>query len=222
MMPPVWRADTVRVFEKAVDPELAEMADGYLLRSFDQIGYLLRSFVQTDGQPVGANSGSMNQDRRQEFIADAGLYTWNSEARRQLRELGITTDTVPYECTMHELSDRGCAGSECVIYGYQVLMISAQCLTKTTTGCSHKRGVRWLKDRKGVYFPVRNECGICTNFIYNSVPLELVSLKSETGRLGMGSVRYSFTIETGEQTSKILRGELPENITRGHFRKGVE
>ena len=231
MMPPVWRADTVRVFEKTVNPELAEMADGYLLRSFDQIGYLRRSFIQTDGQPGGinsdgqpggTNSGSMNTDRRQEFIADAGLYTWNSEARRQLRELGITADTVPYECTMHELSDRGCAGSECVIYGYQVLMISAQCLTKTTTGCSHKRGVRWLKDRKGVYFPVINECGICTNFIYNSVPLELVSLKSETDRLGMGSVRYSFTIETGEQTSKILRGELPENITRGHFRKGVE
>jgi len=205
MMPPVWRADTVRVFEKTVDPELAEMADGYLLRSFDQIGYLLH-----------------NPGKRQEFIADAGLYTWNSEARHQLRELGITADTVPNECTMHELSDRGCAGSECVIYGYQVLMISAQCLTKTTTGCSHKRGVRWLKDRKGVYFPVRNECGICTNYIYNSVPLELVSLKSETGRLGMGSVRYSFTIETGEQTSGILRGELPENITRGHFRKGVE
>ena len=222
MMPPVWRADTVRVFEKTVDPELAEMADGFLLRSFDQIGYLRRSFIQTDGQPGGTNSGSMNTDRRQEFIADAGLYTWNSEARRQLRELGITADTVPYECTMHELSDRGCAGSECVIYGYQVLMISAQCLTKTTTGCSHKRGVRWLKDRKGVYFPVRNECGICTNFIFNSVPLELVSLKSETDRLGMGSVRYSFTIETGEQTSGILRGELPENITRGHFRKGVE
>ena len=222
MMPPVWRADTVRVFEKTVDPDLAEMADGFLLRSFDQIGYLRRSFIQTDGQPGGTNSGSMNTARRQEFIADAGLYTWNSEARRQLRELGITADTVPYECTVYELSDRGCAGSECVIYGYQVLMISAQCLTKTTTGCSHKRGVRWLKDRKGVYFPVRNECGICTNFIYNSVPLELVSLKSETGRLGIGSVRYSFTIETGEQTSGILRGELPENITRGHFRKGVE
>ena len=65
MMPPVWRADTVRVFEKTVDSELAEMADGFLLRSFDQIGYLRRSFIQTDGQPGGTNSGSMNTDRRQ-------------------------------------------------------------------------------------------------------------------------------------------------------------
>lgn len=207
MMPPVWRSDTVRFYEKTVHGSLNALADGFLLRSFDQIGYLRER---------------MEQGRRQELIADAGLYTWNSEARMQLRELGITTDTLPYECTVHELSDRGCEGSECVIYGYQVLMISAQCLTKTTTGCTRRPGIRWLKDRKGVQFPVRNECGICTNYIYNSVPLELVTLKSETDRLGPGSVRYSFTIESADQTARILRGELPENITRGHFRKGVE
>ena len=207
MMPPVWRSDTVRFYEKNVHGSLDALADGFLLRSFDQIGYLRER---------------MEQGRRQELIADAGLYTWNSEARMQLRELGITTDTLPYECTVHELSDRGCEGSECVIYGYQVLMISAQCLTKTTTGCTRRPGIRWLKDRKGVQFPVRNECGICTNYIYNSVPLELVTLKSETDRLGPGSVRYSFTIESADQTARILRGELPENITRGHFRKGVE
>ena len=207
MMPPVWRSDTVRFYEKTVHGSLDALADGFLLRSFDQIGYLRER---------------MEQGRRQELIADAGLYTWNSEARMQLRELGITTDTLPYECTVHELSDRGCEGSECVIYGYQVLMISAQCLTKTTTGCTRRPGIRWLKDRKGVQFPVRNECGICTNYIYNSVPLELVTLKSETDRLGPGSVRYSFTIESADQTARILRGELPENITRGHFRKGVE
>ena len=207
MMPPVWRSDTVRFYEKTVHGSLDALADGFLLRSFDQIGYLRER---------------MEQGKGQELIADAGLYTWNSEARMQLRELGITTDTLPYECTVHELSDRGCEGSECVIYGYQVLMISAQCLTKTTTGCTRRPGIRWLKDRKGVQFPVRNECGICTNYIYNSVPLELVTLKSETDRLGPGSVRYSFTIESADQTARILRGELPENITRGHFRKGVE
>ena len=207
MMPPVWRSDTVRFYEKTVHGSLDALADGFLLRSFDQIGYLRERMEQGTGQ---------------ELIADAGLYTWNSEARIQLRELGITTDTLPYECTVHELSDRGCEGSECVIYGYQVLMISAQCLTKTTTGCTRRPGIRWLKDRKGVQFPVRNECGICTNYIYNSVPLELVTLKSETDRLGPGSVRYSFTIESADQTARILRGELPENITRGHFRKGVE
>ncbi len=207
MMPPVWRSDTVRFYEKTVHGSLDALADGFLLRSFDQIGHLRERMEQGTGQ---------------ELIADAGLYTWNSEARMQLRDLGITTDTLPYECTVHELSDRGCEGSECVIYGYQVLMISAQCLTKTTTGCTRRPGIRWLKDRKGVQFPVRNECGICTNYIYNSVPLELVTLKSETDRLGPGSVRYSFTIESADQTARILRGELPENITRGHFRKGVE
>lgn len=205
MMPPVWRSDTVRFFEKKLDRVLAQETDGFLLRSFDQIGYL---------------TGRFGKDK--EYIADAGLYTWNSEARRQLRLLGITTDTLPYECTARELADRGCSGSECVIYGHQVLMISAQCLTKTTTGCRHTGAVRWLKDRKGILFPVRNDCSICTNLIYNSVPLDLLSLKDEVDRLNPSSVRCSFTVESGEQTERILRGEVPDAVTRGHFRKGVE
>ena len=207
MMPPVWRADTVRTFERCMGSSLPEKTDGLLLRSFDQLGYIRRR----------------EQDLRGlELIADAGLYTWNREARHQLRCLGITTDTLPYECTIHELRDRGCEGSECVIYGYQTLMISAQCLVRTTIGCRHQETVRFMKDRRGVLFPVRNDCGICTNTIYNSVPLELVSLREEIASLGAGSLRYHFTIESGEETARILRGELPEHITRGHFRKGVE
>ena len=207
MMPPVWRADTVKTFEKCMGSVLLEKTDGLLLRSFDQLGYIRRREQDLCGL---------------EFIADAGLYTWNREARQQLRLLGITTDTLPYECTIHELRDRGCEGSECVIYGYQPLMISAQCLTRTTVGCRHEETVRFLRDRRGVLFPVRNDCSICTNIIYNSVPLELASLETEIASLGAVSLRYSFTIESGSQTAGILRGELPEHITRGHFRKGVE
>ena len=109
-----------------------------------------------------------------------------------------------------------------MIYGYQTLMISAQCLTRTTIGCSRQETVRFMKDRRGVLFPVRNDCSICTNTIYNSVPLELISLREEIASLGAGSLRYHFTVESGEETARILRGELPEHITRGHFRKGVE
>ena len=219
MMPPVWRSDTEEFFENTADERILALADGILLRSFDQLGYFRRKGMI---RLSGADTGKEQEDSCPEFIADAGLYTWNSEAREQLRSLGITTDTLPYECTEYELPERGCSGSECVIYGYQILMISAQCLTKTTTGCSHKGSVRWLKDRKGVLFPVRNECSICTNYIYNSVPLELISLMDEVRKLAPGSLRYSFTIESGSETARILRGELPDNITRGHFRKGVE
>ena len=207
MLPPIWRADTSDFCEKAGLSRLLKMADGVLLRSFDQIGYF---------------RGNAGFEAGKEYIADAGLYTWNRTARGVLHSLGVTMDTLPYECTRQELGERGCEGSECVIYGHQILMISAQCLNKTVNGCSHRSGLHYLKDRMGAHFPVRNECSICTNLIYNSVPLDLVTIPDTVSRLRPASVRYSFTIESGDRTAQILRGQMPEKITRGHIRKGVE
>ena len=207
MLPPVWRADTVKACEKAGLSNLLADADGALLRSFDQIGYL-RSHA-------GFEAGK-------EYIADAGMYTWNRRARGVLQSLGMTMDTLPFELTRQELEARGCGGSECVIYGHQLLMISAQCPNKTVNGCTHRSGIHYLKDRMGAHFPVRNECGICTNLIYNSVPLDLVTMPDVISRLQPASVRYGFTIESGEAAARVLRGQMPAQITRGHIRKGVE
>ena len=195
----------MRVFEDTASRLKEVQPDGYLLECYDQIGYFARRGM-TDA----------------EYIAGAGLYTWNREAREQLASLGITMDTLPYECTARELSARGCAGSECVLYGYLPLMVSAQCLTNTVTGCRHKSGIRYLKDRKGILFPVRNACGICTNTIYNSVPLVLTDLEEEIRALGGSALRYSFTVESGEQVRRIVNSGAGEPYTRGHFRKGVE
>jgi putative protease len=112
--------------------------------------------------------------------------------------------------------------------------------------------VTTLTDRRKAAFPVRNECAFCYNTIYNSVPLELISLSQELLKLPLRSLRLSFTTESGLQTEQLLRaageilgpfltdageaGEkaavsgsgaighrrLPEQITRGHYRKGVE
>ena len=214
MLPAIWRADTAqtvkRMIEREFGPsgrEIRAALDGILVRSYDQLYTLRSAGLQGDGFEV---------------IADADLYTWNSQARVMLAELGVTMDTLPYECSAGELEARGMAGSECVIYGYQTLMTSVQCLVKTTTGCRHEKGIRCLRDRKGFLFPVKNDCSICTNTIFNSVPLELTAMSDRIRRSGAASVRYLFTIESGEETHRILNGILPEQITRGHYRKGVE
>ena len=187
-----------------------------------------------------------------QVIADAGLYSWNREAREFLRLSGVTRDTLPYECSLKEWKERGTQGSECVIYGRIPLMITAQCLKKNSSGCTHLSAVTTLTDRRKAAFPVRNECAFCYNTIYNSVPLELISLSQELLKLPLRSLRLSFTTESGPQTEQLLRaageilgpfltdageaGEkaavsgsgaighrrLPEQITRGHYRKGVE
>ncbi len=215
-LPPVWRPDTAAQLQKmagmqfgAFDPVMKASIDGVLVRSFDQLHAL-------------KTVGLLNDSDGFEVIADAGLYTWNRMAREQLRELGVTMDTLPFECSSRELADRGCEGSECVIYGYQTLMVSAQCLVKTVEGCRHESSVHYLRDRKGVLFPVVNDCTICTNMIFNSVPLELISLEGQVKALSPASVRYMFTVESGEDTKRILKGNLPDEVTRGHFRKGAQ
>lgn len=215
-LPPIWRADTVRQFQTVMEkrfetfgPVMKASIDGVLVSSYDQL-YALRE------------AHLLNDHDGFEVIADAGLYTWNNHARIQLRELGVTMDTLPFECSAKELKERGCQGSECVIYGRQAMMVSAQCLVKTVSGCKHKPAVSYLRDRKGVLFPVVNDCTICTNTIYNSVPLDLVSLSGQVKDLKPSSLRYMFTVESGDEIRRIMKGDLPDEVTRGHFRKGAQ
>ena len=238
MLPGIWREDTAGIVRGrmerefgAFSPKMKASLDGILVCCYDQLHAL------KDADLLNAHDGF-------EVIADASLYTWNRSAREELSRLGVTMDTLPFECSQAELSERGCENSECVIYGYQTLMQSAQCLLKTTSGCGRngnervseadwkgtdpakdnvkRAGVRYLRDRKGILFPVKNDCLLCLNTIYNSVPLELVSLSAQLKQLSPASVRYLFTIEDKAETQRILRGKLPDAVTRGHFRKGVE
>ena len=216
MLPPIWREDTARIVKDQMEREFGSWSeamktylDGIVVGCYDQLQSLKEANLGNDSDGF-------------EVIADASLYTWNSHARAQLKMLGVTMDTLPYECSMKELQELGCAKSECVIYGYQTLMTSAQCLMKTMELCRKEPGVKYLKDRKGVRFAVRNDCMFCLNTIYNSVPLDLVSLSGQVRQLSPASVRYLFTIETRDETRRILNGKMPDAVTRGHFRKGVE
>ncbi|MDD2957928.1 MAG: DUF3656 domain-containing protein [Lachnospiraceae bacterium] len=214
-MPVIWRPKSILAFEKNLLNQIAS-ADGFLLRNAEELEYL-----QT-------YRGSF------EWIADSSLYTYNREAREFLREQGITGDTIPLELNLGELKERGCEGSEITIYGYQPLMITAQCLIRNTSECRKTPGISYLKDRKEIRFPVKNQCSICTNIIYNSLPLNLFSFSGQILGLHPASVRLAFTLETKQETAAILEAansffakETMENRwkaegTRGHFKRGVE
>lgn len=91
------------------------------------------------------------------------------------------------------------------IYGRLPLMISAQCLAKTTRGCDKKSGIYQLRDRKGTEFCVKCQCRFCYNIIYNSVPVSLFPELEAAERLGAGGWRLSFTLEGKEETRRVLR-----------------
>ena len=204
VLPAVWRREIAVRCEKLLFSAVGKKADGVLLRSFDQLEFLSRT----------GYAG--------ERIADTGLYTWNRESRAMLRSLGVTKDTLPAECSERELKERGCSGSEWIIYGRQTVMVSAHCLTKNTAGCRKERGIRFLKDRTGARFPVLNDCLTCTNLIFNSVLLDLREAAAKDRTLQPASLRYCFTTESGEETRRILEGGMAGSFTRGAFRKGVE
>ena len=203
-MPYIWREDVRRTFEQALPAGKMKLFDGILVRSIDQFGRL------ADWLPL------------REVIADAGVYTWNTEAQKEVRMLGATLDTCPYECAAAELSARKMDGSELVVYGRQPLMVTAQCLRKNTGGCTHAASWLTLTDRMKAQFPVRCECTFCGNIIYNSVPLDLITAEKDRRFLSPVYIRYSFTTETAAEVRRVLDGELPVSITRGHIRKGVE
>ena len=168
------------------------------------------------------------------LIADANLYSWSQEARTFLKEQGFSADTAPLELNSHELSRRGLSGSELVVYGRAALMLSSQCVKRTTGNCNKKKEFTFLTDRKGKTFPVWSDCSVCMNIIYNTAPLDLSDQEQEIRALAPAGIRLSFTTETAEEAEKIaetyarrfLFGEaasmkLPE-FTRGHFKRGVE
>ena len=147
-------------------------------------------------------------------------------------EYGADRKTIPVVLNGREITERG-GNDEMIIYGYLPMMVSANCIKKTTEGCTGKPELLFLKDRKGKEMPVRNQCRFCYNTIYNESPMSLLGLSEEVERFEPSVLRLNFTIEDRIETEKILTAFHAEymegrkaaplaNFTRGHFKRGVE
>lgn len=76
---------------------------------------------------------------------DYAMYTMNREAQEFFRDRGIAGLTAPVELNRRELGELDNSQTELIIYGYQVLMVSAQCTRKNTAFCDRKQAVLTLK-----------------------------------------------------------------------------
>lgn len=207
VLPAVFRSHTA-AFYRNILQDLP--ADGFLVKSYDALGFLLEQGISP-----------------KHVRADFGLHAWSNEGRHALGSLRIEKDTVPLELNKSELRRRGNQDSEMIVYGYLPLMTSAQCVQKNLERCSRNSGMLYLKDRRGVLFPVKNHCAECYNVIYNSRPLSLLSCLDELLALGVRRARLSFTVETQEETKEILAllsqgRDICGEHTCGHFKRGVE
>lgn len=183
---------------------------GYLLRSADGLGYL------------------MGQEKNGEWHFDASFYTWNKQALLQLGA-GAESFCLPYELNKAEQQRLMACGApfEKVVYGRIPMMVTANCVLRTTDQCRKNSETETvLCDRYHKEFPVIRDCMHCMNIIYNSVPLVL--LRDLPRWKDRARLRLDFTVESPEEMCNVLdtfllgtQTELGE-YTTGHEKRGVE
>ncbi len=196
-------------------PVLAQF-DGILVKNLEEIHYLQQ--ISYCGK----------------IALDHNMYIWNREAVSFWKKEQIDWMTLPAELTDQEMRSLSSVRREMIVYGYAPLMVTAQCFQKNTTGCQKKRKTLYLKDRKGKYFPVKNDCSFCYNILYNSAVTELADQSRSVAQIAPESVRLSFTIEDARQTREVLHRYTEvfadhknvknpsSDFTRGHLKRGVE
>lgn len=212
-MPQIFRKAQEAYFEKYLT-ELREAGfDGFLLGSLEAAEYLKSRNI----------SGFL--------VADHGLYSMNERAKDALKQMGMCMTTASVELNEHELMKNGLEGCELVGYGYLPMMVTANCLCNTLTGCKKDHGNKeqclQLSDEKHRRFPVLCDCTFCINTILNCDPLYLLDYTKKLEALAPASVRLIFTVEKKEEVQRLLsvcHGADHElrHITRGHLKRGVE
>ena len=213
-LPDVARENRIRDVERMIArcPEGA----GLVVRNLDELG-----MIREMGYPGP-------------LIGDASLYAYNREALSFYLEL---FPQMRFLCS-DELTDREL--SELAeperwiykIYGYQQLMVSAQCISRNYTGCRKKK--LQFRDGKGRNFYALSDCSNCSSLIYNGRPTFMLDKIAE---LPYSSFLLDFTLESRREMLQILdlwqkirsgeavdTGAFPEKqqITRGHHYEGID
>ncbi len=224
IMPHVFRQDTYELFEKQwkelksteVDSAIAGV-QGFVLHSLEELTFAKKYFKD-----------------RFSLVLDYSMYTMNQEAIEFYKEQGFTHFTAPLELNGKELKGLGCENCDYIVYSHVPLMTSAQCLVKSTKGCTQNFGYYQLKDRYDKNFIVCNYCKYCYNVIYNADPIVLLKQSEEIMEMSPANLRLDFTIENGDEVQTIIEAYIMaffecresefsvKNFTKGHYKRGIE
>ena len=159
---------------------------------------------------------------------DIGLNTFNSQALKQLRQMGLESATLSFELKLAQIRDLSKAiDTEFIAYGRLPLMITENCIVYNHSGQHTCAGVNQLVDRKGERFPVVKAFG-CRNEILNAKKIFLADKAADWQRLGLWAARLQFTTENAAECVQVLSRYLgqgryqPNDYTRGLYYRGVE
>lgn len=206
--------------------------DGFLVRAAGQLAQ-----VKESGKKI---------------VADYSFNALNRQTVEYWKAQGADEVCLSLEANLQEIAKMGDAACEMVVYGYLPLMKTQQCPIGNYVGgkegnryCAERNAeeLYFLRDRKGMKFPLLTDCERCVCTILNSKPLFTLKFYDEILDSPTGMVRMDFTKEGaaraqriakayGEMTfdaerispaSRTLLQEMSEKgSTKGHFFRGVE
>ena len=209
----------VRMRDKAYMEEVCRLLEsgiyqGCLIRNVETLGFFA-------SETAKIKNVSLN--------FDAGMYAFQKQTIALYKKYADTL-TLPYELNRAEkkqlMQGSAFTGFEQVVYGRIPMMITANCLAKTTERCFAQKGGQnnagqpekqekdcsknmTLIDRYKHEFPVWAICEHCYNIIWNCIPLSLHAGLSDYEKC---LKRIQFTTETKIETSEILEFFLSDSI----------
>ena len=215
MLPQIARKRQMRELEQKKTILFSEDIDGLVIRNLEVLSWLIDEGCQ------------------KELIADYMLYGYNQEAVKEYQRLyqGKIRMTYPSELNKKEMMDLHLSDADLFVYGYQPLMISAQCVKNNLCGCDKTPSWLTLKDRYHADFFVHTSCSDCINEIYNGKPLWIGAEQGILKDLHPSVVRFHIAREDSTQIKEILkavesiqkgeRASLMNEYTKGHLKRGV-
>ena len=199
--------------------------------------HILEAIYQKGGQipfAVIKNLETLQFLKQQNYtgkiIGDYTLYVCNSGAAKWA-ESELQGICYPVELNKGELAQINIGTKlykEQLIYTYLPLMVTANCLKKTTDRCGQKNIYEEIYDRYHKKFISKSNCRLCYSELYNCVPMSLHKYIKDM-RHSIDGYRIDFTIEDSKMTKAVLDLYFGNGTdvslgeyTTGHFKRGVE
>ncbi|MBU3144952.1 DUF3656 domain-containing protein [Clostridium sp. CF012] len=189
---------------------------------------------------ITANLGIINRfSKKISIIGDYKLNAFNSYSGDFYKDF-LTGTCISAELNQKEIKEIAAKNSlplQIMVYGKYELMVSEYCAIGSVFGnkndnsaCVEKctNGTYSLKDRMGEEFRINTD-KYCRSYIYNNVPVNLISNMTEIMKNKICCFRLDFIHENYEETLDVLRSYIKrtwstdfKNYTRGHYKRGVE
>ena len=198
---------------------LSGMFEGIYIKNIDEIGFLKK------------------QGYKGMVLLDPFLYAYNDEAVLFYKELFPQVMLIGSVELTHQEWSGLCETDIERLYGYQPVMITAQCFVNNyLDGCGYNKRERFsFRDEKGNRFYSVNNCRDCYSVIYNGVPTNNIKQLTNNRNTDItNEYLIDFTIENEDQTKNVMEllmkfhaGDMDEEFdemdyTRGHYIKGIE